>query len=115
MYNPISFNVIRQSLSWMGLPRPTIGREGNPFVWPSGKVTAEYKLTFALPHVISYCKRETYTRPEDINTFRRDLSEAFCEDVTVTMVGADPQLDLVFVRLHVSLDRSTPHTNRESI
>jgi len=81
MYNPISFNVIRQSLKWMGLPKATIEREGNPFKWPSGKVTADYKLTFAMPHVITYCMRDTYDRPEDINKFRYDLQEAFCEDI----------------------------------
>jgi len=84
MYNPISLNVVRQSLDWMGLPKPTkITRAYGPFLWPSGNRTMAYRVDFHPVDVLEALDRNSLVCDQDLTPFTDLLRECFMDDIRV--------------------------------
>jgi len=84
MYQPISFNVIRQALEWHGFPVPTLRQLSFYDFWDDF-VSAEYLATWGP----SLTAKVTGSSPERDGSyhyavFAVRLRDCFAEDVTIT-------------------------------
>lgn len=107
MYNPISLNVVRQSLEWMGIPKPlAIKRHFGPFKWPNGNITTTYRLSFQpgdVQHAIGYGNLEC---DQDLNPFVDALRECFMEDMRIVEQHYDRESHEVWFLLNTTHTRN---------
>jgi len=86
-YQPVSLNTIRAAIMWGGLPTPRLkqvwifARPGRP-LWSS--VNAYFSLAEVLRKYSPRPKR--YYGPDDLIPFRRQLSDCFSTDITVSQL-----------------------------
>jgi len=103
MFQPISFNVIRQALVWHGFPVPKL-RQMSFYDYSSEEITAEY---FALWTKEQFFQVLHPGHPEymigDDRLFLAKVQECFCEDVGVHYAYSDLYRDgfacLFYVRV----------------
>lgn len=105
MYQPISFNVIRQALEWHRFPVPAL-RQLSFFDNDPEQVTAEYLATWTLEQALKAVTPHTiwHERGTQIR-FMQKLKECFCEDVTAVDAYFDPLKKEFRVLLYVRLSR----------
>jgi len=105
MYQPISFNVIRQALEWHALPVPTL-RQLSFFSYDPDNVMAEYLATWTHAQV-SECTgyRTDHAQSYVFSQFLDRLHNCFCEDVTIFHGGLSPIKDEFRVILYVTISR----------
>jgi len=109
MNKPIRFNVLRQSLSFMGLPQAKLSIVGGVFSLPNGKVIAQYRGVFDLHQVLEYVEVGDYQVPSDLNQFRHDLESAFCDDIRPVEIWTDKYHGIVNVTFAITKEpRCTP-------
>jgi len=91
MYQPISFNVIRQALEWHGLPVPTL-RQLSHFNYDPDNVSAEYLATWTAEQLRQrFGMAELNAVPWQAPVFVQQVRNCFCEDVRVM----DPEYNLI--------------------
>jgi len=109
MYQPISYNTIRQALSWSVMPDPLSIRMVSTFKWPDGSTSGEYIMCFEGHQV-----REAFDREELYDGSAADVSardairESFCTDITPVRAWVDAQHDKYYVELY---GRVTQHSD----
>jgi len=99
MYQPISFNVIRQALEWHGLPVPTL-RQLSYWTYDPHELSAEYVATWSAEQlrqrfVISLLASIHWQLP----VFVQQLRECFCDDIRLF----DPEYDYIKEEFRVIL------------
>lgn len=105
MYQPISFNVIRQALEWHGLPVPTLRqlsyRDQEPGEW-----TAEYLAMWSMDRLVEYMSSSPVP-PYDVLTgeFVNRLRECFCADIDVVDAHINPLRNDLVVLLYVRVSK----------
>jgi hypothetical protein len=109
MYQPISFNTIRQALSWSVLPEPTFIRMASTFKWPDGTTSGEYILTFDGAAIReAFDAWELYDGSGADIAAREAIRESFCTDITPVRAWVDAQRDRYCVELY---GRVTSHSD----
>jgi hypothetical protein len=105
MYQPISFNVIRQALDWHRFPVPAL-RQLSFFDSDPEQVTAEYLATWTAVQMLQQRGRASGppTRITQV-LFMEALTACFCEDVTAIDAYYDPLKEEFRVLLYVRLSR----------
>lgn len=105
MYQPISFNVIRQALNWHGFPVPTLRQlslndHDLNFIW------AEYRATWTEEQAVSVIADypdEDWTLA--CKNFNFHLAKCFCEDVEVMNAEFHPLKRHLTVLFYVKVAR----------
>ncbi len=95
MYQPISFNVIRQALDWHGFPVPTLRQLS--YTEGEETLTAEYRASWPEHRVpLRYFRSENWTAGKDgVASFKDDLQACFAQDVEVREVAwSDPKQEM---------------------
>lgn len=103
MYQPISFNVIRQALEWHNFPVPTI-RQLSFHDMPDQEIIAEYYARWTTADVVKVTGmspgwQAMYARI----IFTEQLRQCFCEDIEATELLPTPLEEgfscLIYVRI----------------
>jgi len=101
MYQPISYKVIRQALSWSILPDPISVRMVNQFKWPNGTVSGEYIVCFEGWGVRdAFDLAELYEGSAADSWAKQEITDSFCSDVTPVRTWVDAQHDKYYVELY---------------
>lgn len=90
MYNPISLNVVRQSLHWMGAPRPRISSSAEQIISPSGTVMKQISLIFDWPSLLYWAFNNDTVENDTVSdegVILNALQSCFCGDIQI--VGVD--------------------------
>lgn len=104
MYQPISFEVVRQACAWHDFPAPKL-RQLSFHENEDGIVWAEYFATW--PSTIIREKYHWYSQHDDGGlTFRAhlDLQRCFCDDVVVRHFSLDPTSTYFSCILYIQID-----------
>jgi len=109
MYQPISYQTIRQALSWSVMPDPLSVRMVSTFKWPDGTTSGEYILCFEGASVRDAF--DTFDLCE--GGFTDELAKAairdsFCADIMPVRSWVDAQHDKYYVELY---GRVTSHSD----
>jgi len=83
MYDPISRNVIRQSLAQANLPAPNRIVMLDHFTYPDGRVVASYTTTFDLYAMDTACLEYWMLVGQASATYRDILQSCFAADVFI--------------------------------
>jgi hypothetical protein len=105
MFQPISFNVIRQALEWHGLPVPKL-RQLSLNDHDPDCVTGEYVASWPLTSVISVNNDypdETYCLA--VASFIHKLRSCFCQDIEIADGVPDVQGGIVTALIYVRVAR----------
>ena|ERR1700693_3832980 len=81
-YNPISFNVIRQALSWANVPDCTISARPPDVEMLDGSLRKSYFIEFAVDSVARWLRRYA-DNSLDHAEFRHAVAGCFCDDIEV--------------------------------
>jgi len=104
MFQPISFNVIRQALEWHALPVPNL--RVLSFHSDEQRTTAEYLAIWpehCLP--LRFFERPTFSDPRDgVSRFMDDLIQCFAADVAVRQVRWSEIRQEMSALLYVEVD-----------
>lgn len=105
MYNPISQNVVRQSLRWMGCPKPIIvGKPGPVIEAESGTVMGQICLMFDRQALLSWAFKAEASAPlSHDGLIHCALQNAFCDDIRVQPIVHAPGVRLQAVVLLCSI------------
>lgn len=102
--NPISFNVIRQSLRWANIPTPRLFRDGDAKRNVDGTLTAIYGAEFTREQVDNWNSLfSNYAR--SMWYFQQAIAHSFCEDITTLDRVVDLKAGTVTVFLYVRLTK----------
>lgn len=105
MYQPISFDVIRQALDWHGFPVPHL-RQLSFYEW-TDYLSAEYYAVWSwLDIPAHYCVHSLEDGDTGFQEFKRDLAACFCDDVTIIQLHFDPDNRHMYALLHVQLAKN---------
>jgi len=105
MYQPISFNVIRQALQWHAFPVPTL-RQLSYWDYDPNEITAEYVCTWSAEQLRQHFGMALLcSMPCDGLLFTRQLRQCFCEDVAVLDPEYDPVKESFSAILYVTISR----------
>ena len=105
MYQPISFNVIRQALAWHGLPVPTL-RQLSFYSYDPDNVMAEYVATWDTEQLRQlFGMAIILANAWFVPVFVKRISECFCEDVTIFDAAFDPVKEVFSVICYVTISR----------
>jgi hypothetical protein len=84
-YNPISLNVIRNSLSLSGVPQPMHIKTLDQVKFPTDTVVTAYRCIFAANRVVHYMSYYDNDEGEVLfSSFVKYLSSCFCSDIFPT-------------------------------
>lgn len=83
MYNPISLNVVRQSLEWMGVPAPIVIHGNRIQVNDHGIVAKEYLAYFDPLQVQDFLSFWELRGSVELPEFTAHLNDCFCDDIQV--------------------------------
>jgi len=83
MYDPISRNVIRQSLKHANLPAPARIVMLDHFTYPDGRVVACYTTTFDLYAIDTACLEVWMIEGQASASYRDILQGAFASDIFI--------------------------------
>lgn len=89
MYNPISVNVVRQSLHWMGAPRPRISSSARQIVSPTGTILKQMSLIFDWPSILYWAFNNDVAEKHmvtDEGIILQALQTCFCDDIQIVGV-----------------------------
>jgi len=101
MYQPISYQTIRQALSWSPVPDPLSIRMVSTFKWPNGTTSGEYIMCFEGASIRELNEVYELYEGSDADTWTRSrISESFCADITVVRSWVDVQHDKYYVELY---------------
>jgi hypothetical protein len=104
MYQPISFNVIRQALKHSGIPCPML-RELSMYKFPDGSITAEYVMTWTLAQIERYYAMPPRSlNPDNLATFAYIVQQSFAEDIQTTVPTDRPIQGMFSVIAHVRVE-----------
>lgn len=104
MLQPISFEVIRQAISWHDFPQPVI-RQLSFYEWDSC-FSGEYLLTWELEDIPAHLRSWVWSdKADDWWKFEEELQECFCSDVRVIKLVIDSDPMHVKVLVHVEVDK----------
>jgi len=101
MYQPISYNTIRQALTWSAVPEPISLRMVSTFKWPDGSTSGEYLLVWEGSTIRELS--EVWDLYEGSGTdiwTREQIQQSFCSDITVVRSWVDVQHDKYYVELY---------------
>ena len=109
MYQPISYQTIRQALSWSVMPDPISVRMVSTFKWPDGTTSGEYILCFEGCTVRDAFDRAELYEGSAADTQARDaIRDSFCSDIMPVRAWVDAQHDKYYVELY---GRVTSHSD----
>lgn len=109
MYKPISYQTIRQALSWSSVPDPISVRQVSTYKWPDGTTSGEYILCFEGAAIRdTYDCANLYDGSAAFERAKDDIRESFCTDITPVRAWVDAQHDKMYVELY---GRVTTHEN----
>lgn len=109
MYQPISYNTIRQALSWSPVPDPLSIRMVSTFKWPDGTTSGEYILCFEGVSIREAFDCNSLNDGGPADCYARDhINSSFCSDITVVRSWVDVQHDKYYVELY---GRVTQHSD----
>lgn len=101
MYQPISYNTIRQAISWSNMPVPKSVRMVSNFKWPDGTVSGEYILAFEGWQIRDAWEVSDLYEGSAADTWSQmDLNNSFCNDVTVVRSWMDVQHDTWYCEMY---------------
>ena len=103
-YNPISFDVIRQALSWSNLPTPTLTKVSS-YKLPDGTQTAIYRAIWSYESVYLWSKPEDKFTVVELKAFIEAVTNSFCEDITCLQWGWDDVSQSMAIDLHVRVPK----------
>jgi hypothetical protein len=107
MYQPISFNVIRQALAWHNMPFPHL-RQLSYYDCFENFISAEYLAVWTRDQVSLVVGGFPV---EDgsfyFECFARHLRECFCSDAIVTQLSVNPMQRTLCGLLYVTVPRET--------
>lgn len=83
MYNPISLNVVRQSLEWMGLPEPIVIHASRRIINAHGSLAHEYLAYFDAAQVQDLLAHWELRGSVELPEFTSVLNDCFCDDIHV--------------------------------
>jgi hypothetical protein len=106
MFQPISFNVIRQALEWHGFPVPILRQVSLSDLDPDA-VWAEYVATWTPEQVDAIpCTEPDFPIPPALTLFIDRLQACFCEDIQVHSVERNEPSRTVTAFIYVKVDRA---------
>lgn len=113
MFQPISFNVIRQALAWHNLPVPTL-RQLSLYDGYGDNVSAEYLALWAAEAL----ETRWFGVPREDGDYYytvmlNHLRDCFCDDIHMTELHWDPVNQRLAALLYVKVDRTL--LSREAI
>lgn len=105
MYNPISSNVVRQCLRWMGCPKPIATSAPGPTITAQSQtVMGQANIVFDRQALLGWamlnCDNELLSNNEIIHCA---LQNSFCDDIQVQPIDWQPGERLQVVTLLCSL------------
>jgi len=84
-YNPISQNVIRNSLSLSGVPQPMHIKQLDQVKFPTDTVVTAYRCIFAANRVVHYMSFYENSEGQSMfESFVKYLASCFCPDIFPT-------------------------------
>jgi hypothetical protein len=105
MFQPISFNVIRQALEWHGFPVPKL-RQLSLDDHDPDFVTAEYVATWTPEQANAIpCSEPDFPIGPTLTLFIDKLQACFCHDVQVHSVERSEPGDNIVAFIYVKVDR----------
>jgi len=87
MYQPISFNVIRQALAWHGFPVPQLRQLSYSPANEDGLATAEYLATWGHSLIDAHYAMKLPHGGSRAQIIYHDLMDCFMDDIQVLSVG----------------------------
>lgn len=106
MYQPISFNVIRQALEWHGFPVPKMRmlsyREDGATV--IAEIYAEWQ-EFLIP-IRFFGPANEFANADRIFLFKEELQQCFCEDVAIVEIGWVDERQLMKGIFYVRIEKT---------
>jgi len=104
MYQPISFEVVRQALAWHGFPIPRLRQLSCSPIREDGFSTAEYLARWSHSLIDDHYSQGHYFAKSRSELMQRDLQECFTDDINVTGVGFDLWANDYFALIYVRVD-----------
>lgn len=105
MYQPISFNVIRQALDWHKMPIPTL-RELSYYDCFTDFISAEYLCVWTDEQLRQFAPTKLlHDGSYAYTVFANQLRECFCDDVKVVELHFDPLKEELRGLLYVTISR----------
>jgi len=104
-FHPVSLNVIRQAITWAGIPKPHQIKQVFYWKMPSGSQVSTVEVHLDLTACLRAIGRDIYTRPEDLNMLRDAMRSAFCDDIHLTEMYTRLDNDEIIARLHCTVTR----------
>lgn len=106
MYNPISLNVIRNSLSLSGVPQPVHIKQLDQVKFPTDTVVTSYRCIFAANRIVKYMDVwNNIGEDSSFEGFVKGLRDCFCEDIFPTDWDYNEYDDTVSVTICTRLVR----------
>lgn len=99
-YNPISFNVIRQALTWQHIPPPQLTKLSS-YKLPDGTMTSVYRAVWDYKAIVSWAGYKFNPDGYELTYFCHAVSSSFCEDITCLGWGYNDKRQQMAIDLHV--------------
>jgi len=98
VYNPVSLNVIRNSLKLSGMPQPVHIKRLDQVKFPTATVVSAYRMIFSMTAVMKYTEEAPagYTDSR-VEWFCKVMNECFCKDIFTTDWDYNEYDDTVYV------------------
>lgn len=112
MYQPISFNVIRQALHWHGFPTPNLRQLSHSPSSEDGISTAEYLATWGYSLIDDFYRHKSCKYPSRADNIQQDVQDCFTGDVCVLGVGWMPATRCYFALLYIQVDEKVEAWSR---
>jgi hypothetical protein len=113
-YNPISFNVIRQSIRWAGLPKARVYRDGPCKKLTDGTMTAMYVLEFPYDLVERWMDINQPRSKNPWRYFSQAISGSFSTDIVPMGREIDYRHNVVRQYIYVRVPRRDRKTGEAS-
>lgn len=115
MFQPISFNVIRQALTWHGFPVPTLRLLSSAVFEDSPVIVAEYRAEWRYAQFDELKDGALYNGWQALHYIEQNLQECFCSDVQVRELRADEDLLMYVALFYVQVDKGMINWLRQTI
>jgi len=106
MYQPISFNVIRQALEWHGFPVPILRCLSVSPPSEEGIVYAEYHARWGYSLLDELGTEAYHKRQQPLDYIKAKLQDCFCGDVEVCVLRVDDKAQEYIAVLDVKVDQT---------